>query len=247
MIPAMKRHAFSRAARFLHVAAPACLLIAGCRPVEERPSTGLRFSAPLPEARRAAATAPENAQWLAAWRSLRETLEPLEQQLASAQQVHIENHFDAFLELDPDTLANDQLCSLFHFLQRGYFTVERQILIDLLERRLRRAETPVSIPQEGKPRLKDRLAAAMQRDELRLVDLDTALEYYRQPGDDNFQIPESLTDDELEELRTTVSNMLDTTRASIAEMDNKLAGLKARAFPESFVETAAPAPEEEGR
>ena len=226
----MQRHATLRTA-LLCAAVPACLLLASCEPAGDSDApVRPRYQAPLPVPRRAANPNPENAQWLAAWRDLRTQLAPLEDQLARAQKMHLDYHFDAFLELDPETIDKDQLCSLFHFLQRGYFTVEREVLLRLLERRLQRASTPMPIPTTEKTSLKDLLAAAMQRDELRMVDLESALAFYRQPGDDSFQIPATLTEEEEAELRTTVTDMLEETRKSVAAMDAKIEKLKAQVF-----------------
>jgi len=226
----MQRHATLRTA-LLCAAVPACLLLAACEPTGDSDApVRARYQAPLPPPRRAANPNPDNALWLAAWRDLRTQLAPLEERLASAQKMHLDYHFDAFLELDPETIGKDQLCSLFHFLQRGYFTVEREVLLRLLDLRLQRAATPMPIPLVEKTSLKDRLAAAMHRDELRMVDLETALAFYRQPGDDTFQIPATLTEDEEVELRTTVTDMLEETRKSVAVMDAKIEKLKAQVF-----------------
>ncbi len=212
-------------------AGAACLFLSACDPTNDPNYTGPpRYQAPLPSPRRAENADPENAQWLAAWRDLRTQLAPLEEKLAAAQKMHLDYHFDAFLNLDPETIGIEQLCSLFHFLQRGYFTVERQVLIHLLERRLERTTTPLTLPGGSQSSLKDRLAAAMHRDELRMVDLETALAFYRQPGDGDLQIPASLTPEEEAELRTTVSGMLEETQKSVEEMDAKIATLKAQVF-----------------
>jgi hypothetical protein len=228
----MKPRLRDQIARLCRAAGAACLFLAACDPVDSPTAPRPRYKPPVPEPRRAIKTSADNSRWIEAWRDLRSRLAPLEQQLAEAQKFHAENQFDSFLDLDPEAIEKDQLCSLFHFLERGYFTVERRILIHLLERRLERAAAPLAIPSGSAPRLKERLAAAMQRDELRMVDLETAIEFYREPDTNEFQIPESLTDDEMSELRTAVAAMLDDTRSTVAELDEKLAALKARAFGE---------------
>lgn len=230
-MPATNCRPYRCLSRITRAVVPACLVLVACDPVDDPSAAGpVRFRAAMPQPRQTANPNPENAQWLAAWRDLRSRIAPLEEQLADTQQFHAENHFDRFLDLDPETLEKDELCSLFHFIERGYFTVERQILINLLERRLHRSESSVAIPSGKRPRLKDRLAAAMQRDELRMVDLESALQFYRQSGDDDFQIPDSLTDEELTELRSAVSANLDKTRESVAEMDERIQTLKAQLF-----------------
>ena len=227
----MNRRIRRTAARCLRAGAPLCLLLAACTPTDDPSAVeASRFRVPLPEARRTANPDPENARWLAAWRDLRSRLNPLEEKLAGAQNTLSENQLDSFLQLDPESLEKDDLCSLFHFLERDYFTVERRILIHLLERRFQRSGSMVAIPPKTKTRFRDRLSVAMQRDELRMVDLEAALEYYREPGADNFQIPDSLTDEEMSELRTAVSDMLEKTRDTIAEMDGKIDDLKSQVF-----------------
>jgi hypothetical protein len=218
------------------MAAPACLLLSACGPGDDNasgdnaPGPPPRYRAPLPEPRRTAHPSKETAQWLAAWRDLRTRLAPLEEALAEAQKVHAEYQFDAFLELDPQSIGKDQLCSLYHFLERGWFTVEREAVIHLLERRLERVSASPVITASGKPRLKDGFAAAMQRDELRMLDLESAIEFYEKPGDADFQIPSSLTEDELAELRGVVTEMLDDTLDTVSKMDEKIARLKSEVF-----------------
>jgi hypothetical protein len=203
-------------------------MVASCRPVEEKPAAG-RYVPVLPEPRRAVNPQPEVVAWVAAWQGVREQVTSLQSELAERQRVHVENHFDGFLELEPETLDHERLCSLFHFLERGYFTVEREILVRLLERRIERAATPMVLPGEGRVTLKERIAAAMQSDELRTVDLETALEYYRRPGDEEFTIPEGLTEEETAELRAAVGEMLEATRRRIRELDVRIAALKEKA------------------
>jgi hypothetical protein len=239
------------AARLLRMAVPACLLLSACGPSDESAAgPPPRYRAPLPEPRRTAKPSKETAQWLAAWRDLRTRLAPLEEALAEAQKVHADYQFDAFLELDPHSVGKDQLCSLYHFLERGWFTVEREAVIHLLERRLERATAPPVITAPARPRLKDGFAAAMQRDELRMLDIESAIEYYQKPGDADFQIPTSLTEDELLELRGAVADMLEETLGTVAEMDEKIARLKSEVFgtpyeapPARPVPAATPEPE----
>ena len=116
-----------------------------------------------------------------------------------------------------------------HFLDRGCFTVEREIYIDLLERRLARPQTaPVT---EGRPRLKDRLAAAMQRDEQRLMDIESAIARYQAATGGDIKIPSELSPDELYELRITVRRMMDETRAKVDVLDARILELQAQLHP----------------
>ena len=223
----------SRAAA-LHCPHPLALALAGalataCSPVEEPPPPVAPFRAPAPAPRRNPNPHPELALWVTAWQGVQAQAAALQTEMQRLQQIHVENHFDSFLTLDPETLDLERLCSLFHFLERGYFTIEREILVRLLERRVQRAESPVGLPPAGRASLKDRISAAMQREELRLVDLETALEVYRLPGEEPFIIPESLTEEETAELRAAVSSLLAQARSRIAALDTRIAELRARA------------------
>jgi hypothetical protein len=217
----------------LSAVAPACLFFAACDPVDDPQAKPRHWQPPPEPPRRAVNADPANARWLAAWRELRKQLAPLEARLAELQKIHTESQFDGFLTLDVDSLGVEQLSSLYHFLQRGYFTVERRVLIHLLERRLDRTDSSLAIPSGlGRP-LKDNLATAMHRDEIRMVDLETAIRFYEETGDANFQVPTVLTEEETAELRDVVSGMLDKARSEIEAMDKKIAALKAEAFPGS--------------
>lgn len=215
--------------RALCAAAPVCLLFTACDPVDGPPLPP-RFSAPKPEARRAPVPAGEISRWIDAWRNLRDELTPLRDRLAGLQQFHTENHFESFLKLDPKTLDTTQLCTLFHFLDRGYFVVEREIVIDLLKRRVERASDPTGILPGSPVTVKDRFAAAMRNDELRMVDMETAIERYSKAGSSDIQIPNSLSETEHGELLSSVNAMLKSTRAEIAEMDRRIEVLKSQVF-----------------
>jgi hypothetical protein len=69
----------------------------------------------------------------------------------------------------------------------------------------------------------------MQRDELRTVDLETALEFYRRPGGAEFTIPDTLSETETSELRTAVASMLTETRRRIESLDRQIADLRQQA------------------
>ena len=233
-LPAALRLAFC-------AAVPACLLFTACEPTDSADGPPHPYKAAIPPPRRAQNPDPANAMWLAAWRDLRTRLSPLEEKLAGLQKVHSANNFDAFLDLDPETLGKEQLCSLFHFLQRGYFTVERRVLIHLLERRLDRTGM-LAIPADAKLTLKDHLANAMHRDEVRMVDMETAIQFYEEIGDSNFTSPGELTEEEEDELRSAVADMLDKAREEIADMEKRITQLKQQAFGESAVSGTDAAP-----
>jgi hypothetical protein len=206
------------------LAAVGCALSA-CGPAEPEAAPRAPFRAPLPEPQKAAAPSHENTLWLQAWRDLRERIQPLAEQMLALQKFFTENNLDPLLELDPATLETDRLCSLFHFLERGCFTVEREILVELLERRLARP-APVTV-SGSRPRLKDHLAAAMHRDEQRLMDIESAIARYEAATGGDIRIPDSLSPEELYELRTTVSRMMEDARQKVDQLDARIATLQA--------------------
>jgi hypothetical protein len=235
----MKRSTGSRPARLFCAIAPVCLLLPACDPVDSPSPAPARYKAPKLETRRATAAKPENVLWLNAWRNLRTDLEPLQEKLSSLQQFHADNRFDSFLGIDPETLDDVQLCTLYQFLERGYFTVERRILIDLLKRRLERIAEPAPQTESS---LKDRLAGAMHHDELRMMDIETAIDYYKKTSTADLQIPNSLSDTEREELLTNVNRMVEKARSEVAEMDAKILTLREEVFPGST--GVSPVPED---
>lgn len=205
------------------------LALPGCGPVEEKPGPpgGEVYVAPPVEPRRNSTPSPGVHQWLEASASVRAQLATLRQELADLQQLHVENHFDDFLALDPDSLDPGQLYYLHHFLERGYFRIEREILIQLLESRRARSEVPPSV-QAAPGDIAARLQSGLQRDETLLIDLETTIARYRAPGEAPFLIPAILTEAELAGFRTTVTAALKTERAKISELDARIAGLQAK-------------------
>jgi hypothetical protein len=81
--------------------------------------------------------------------------------------------------------------------------------------------------------------AAMQRDELRMVDLETALELYSQTASGYIQIPASLTAEEEQELRAAVARLQEETRETVAGLDAKIASLRLELFGEPIPEPVA--------
>jgi hypothetical protein len=206
---------------------PAALFLTACDPVRENPGppNGAAYIAPPPEPRRNPHPSPEVHRWLAASDSVRQQLATLRTELSGLQQFHVENHFDNFLTLDPATLDPAQLCYLDHFLDRGYFRIEREILAQLLESRRTRSAAPpaASTPAD----IAARLQAALQRDETLLIDLESAIARYKAPGDEPFQIPAVLSESDLAALRAKVTANLTAERQKIAELDGKITALGA--------------------
>lgn len=207
----------------------AAVCLTACDPVQEKAGVpnGTAYVAPLPEPRRSPNPSPEVHRWLAASASVRGQLASLRTELASLQQFHVENHFDHFLALDPATLDPAQLCYLGHFLERGYFRIEREILIQLLTARRDRAASRQSTGKSVPADIAARLQVALERDETLLIDLEAAIARYRGPGDEPFQIPTILTAAGLATLREKVTAQLTAERLQIADLDAQVAALRA--------------------
>lgn len=236
------------------------LSLNACRPSDENAANAggpPAYVAPAPEPRRNPHPSPEVHQWLQASQSVRTQLAKLHAELASLQQIHLENHFDDFLKLDPATMEPAQLYYLQHFLEHGHFRIERETLLQLLETtRSRQAASaslsPASIstfspesnsdsnadsnsdsaiaPPPAAPPTSDiaaRLQSALRRDETLLIDLETAIERYRSTGEDPIQIPPIISEEELQRTREKVANLLKTERLKIGELDGKIAALRA--------------------
>ena len=210
----------------------AVLFLTACDPVEERagPPNGLAYVATQTAQRRNPNPSPEVHRWLAASDSVRNQLSVLRTELAGLQQLHVENHFDNFLSLDPGTLDAAQLCYLEHFLEHGYFRIEREILIQLLGSRRARAATR-SIGKAPPADIAARLQASLQRDETLLIDLESAIAGYRAAGGEPLQIPAILTESQLDGLRVKVTAGLTAERAKIAELDAASAALRQQPVP----------------
>jgi len=217
-------------------AAPVCLILSACDPVDDPNAKKDTWRPRLEIEQRTVRTDPASEQWLAAWRDLRTRLAPLESRLAELQKLHADSHFDNILAIDVNTLNAEQLGSLQHFLQRGYFTLERRVLIHLLERRFDRTDPMLAVNTGDLRPLKDRLATAMHRDEIRMMDLETAIRFYQENGEENFQVPTFLSEEKTAELRVLVGQLLDKARAEVGRMDWKIAVLQAKAFPGQYPE-----------
>ena len=208
---------------------PAAIAPTACEPVREKPGlpNGAAYIAAQPELRRNPQPSPEVHRWLAASASVRHQLTALRTELAGLQQFHIENHFDDFTALDPHTMDPAQLCYLDHFLERGYFRIEREILLQLLTARRNRASADPSSRNDPPADIAARLQASLRRDETLLIDLETAIARYRAPGDDPLQIPAILTETELASLRAKVTASLTAERRRIAGIDAQVDALRA--------------------
>jgi hypothetical protein len=108
------------------------LMLTGCAKEEAPPPPLKRFiyiAPPKPVATRVPA---ETFEWVLMAQKLQADIEALESRLAKTQEIYQQNSFDGFLEMDVSGLGVEHLASLWHFAEKGYFTVVREILLKLL-------------------------------------------------------------------------------------------------------------------
>ncbi len=166
-------------------------------------------------------------QWAAVWTEVKGRVTHLRDELRERQAIHRANHFDGWLGLDPAALSPQELVSLFEFLKRGFFTVEREAYLALLEGQVRRLGTE-AVPAWRKETLKERTMASVEKAELTLVDLETALNFYRRTNEEDIYVPADLAAEELHELREACRKMQDEARTSVEKLDAEIAVKVAR-------------------
>lgn len=166
-----------------------------------------------------ATMAPEGmSQWLDLLAELRAEIDKIEANVSQASEVHRQNSFDALIQLNPDTMEKDQLCYLWHFAEKGYFTVEREIMVTILEDRKKRWQSGPSTAVN----IADRASLLAEKYESRLHELHVALELYAKSQEGKFYIPASLSEEEIGVLRGMVKEKLETIKTKIAELDLKI-------------------------
>jgi hypothetical protein len=155
---------------------------------------------------------------------LREKIAELEMELTEVSTVHRETSFDDLLNLDPDTLGNDQLSYLWHFADKGYFTVERLIMIQILEDRLNHDDVSLA----GAANIAERAKALSKRYEAQIRELQLAVDLYAERNTQQFNIPENLTAEQTDLLRGMVKEKLSVAKQECAVMDAKIDHLQKR-------------------
>jgi hypothetical protein len=206
----------------------ACLLAACDRaPDAAAPAAPKRFVYVNPPPPKATHVPEGMAEWLKLLSERRAKIEALRQQVQAVSTTHQETAFDELLKLDPYTLNNDQLCYLWHFADKGYFTVEREIMVRILQDR---KERPVF--QTSATNIAERAAQLAERYENELLDLEIALSFYVKPEDALFSIPNTMTDEQTEILRGMVNEKLIAARATCAALDEQIRSLQAEMAPE---------------
>jgi|GEM_PF-2226094 len=188
-------------------------------PAVETPPPAAR-PAPRPRPR----LRPETFDWLNRLRETQVVTDQLEAEFTDAQEFYREYALDEFLDFDPWSLAPDEVITLTHFCDHGFFTVEREILVKILERQvLDRPAVSVLAGRGASARLE---AAALDR-EARLASLREAAELYRRGRATEVAIPAALSPEEDQARRARLVDKLTVIRRERAGLDARIAELNA--------------------
>jgi hypothetical protein len=167
---------------------------------------------------------PEMFDWLNRLRETQVVTDQLEAEFTEAQKFYREYALDEFLLFDPWSLATDEVVTLTHFCDHGFFTVEREILVKILERKLLQ-QPETTIPAGGGASA--RLAAAAVDRETRLTTLREAAEMYRTGRSSEIMVPKSVTPEEDQAQRARLVDKLVTARRERDRLDSEIDRLNA--------------------
>ncbi len=173
---------------------------------------------------------PEVYRFLEAIGNMESQIANLEGDLYKVQELHESYDFDAFLNLDPWTVEKESLFYLSHFCDAGHFTVQRKVLLSLLEQKIARkkSEARSAAQSTGAKDLEQRLADAMLFREERIMDLEYVIELYNtRQGAQEFLVPDYVSPDDLAAMRADVAERLERQRTLIQELDREINALKA--------------------
>ncbi len=168
---------------------------------------------------------PESFDWLNRLRETDIISTQLEKQFLAAQAFYRDYAVDEFLDYDPWQLDLEELVALRHFCDQGFFTVEREILLKLLEHQLvESSETPETPNVTGAAA---RLAAAVTRQETRLAGLQEAAALYRRGQEAPVMTPSHLTPEAEQALRAELVDRLSAVKHVRAHLDARLTEVQA--------------------
>jgi hypothetical protein len=188
-------------------------------PPPEEPKRFVYVSPPPPKATHV----PEGmSQWLGLLGELRQQISELEARLQDASKVHRETSFDELLKVDLSTLGNDQLAYLWHFADKGYFTLEREVKLKLLEDQQTRPATTLNAPSN----IAERAQVLAARYEDHLQDLQLAVELYAKTKDVEFHIPNQLDAEQADILKGMVTEKLARASEECATLDQRIEQLQ---------------------
>jgi hypothetical protein len=167
---------------------------------------------------------PETFDWLYRLRETQVVTDQLEAEFAEAQQFYREYALDEFLDFDPWSLAADEVVTLTHFCDHGFFTVEREILVKILERKHLDHRPGASVAGGGATA---RLEAAALDRETRLASLREAAELYRRGRSSEVVLPGTLPPEEDQALRARLVDKLAAVRRERTRLDARIGELNA--------------------
>lgn len=183
-------------------------------------------NAPAPPAssatNRQARLRPETFDWLNRLRETQVVTDELEAEFAKAQQFYREYALDEFLDFDPWSLGTDEVITLTHFCEQGFFTVEREILIKILERKIIDTDDGAQAAPRGATA---RLQAAARDRESRLASLREAADLYRRGRSAEVALPGSLTPEDDQARRASLVDKLAGVRRERERLDTRIAEL----------------------
>lgn len=194
----------------------------------DRPAPATAPPDPAPAARstpsRRPRLRPETFDWLNRLRETQVVTNELEAEFAKAQEFYREYALDEFLDFDPWSLGTDEVITLTHFCDHGFFTVEREILIKILERKVIDTDAGAQTAPRGATA---RLEAAARDRESRLASLREAAELYRRGRSAEVALPGSLTPEDDQARRASLVDKLAGVRRERTRLDARIAELNA--------------------
>lgn len=167
---------------------------------------------------------PETFDWLNRLRETQIVTNELEADFAEAQQFYREYALDEFLDFDPWSLGTDEVITLAHFCEQGFFTVEREILIKILERKILDSDAGGATAPRGATA---RLEAAARDRESRLASLREASELYHRGRSAQVALPGSITPEDDQARRAALVDKLAGVRRERERLDTRIAELNA--------------------
>ena len=202
----------------------ALLWLVGCdrTEVSSEPPPPPRFIYVEPP-RPLATSVPEGmSAWIDKLEELNQEIDQVEEKLATVSTIHQQTPFDQLLQADLSTLGNDQLCYLWHFADKGYFTVEREIMLNVLEERQIRQ----SVPAVTASNIAERAQTLADRYRGHLSELRMAIDLYEKTQTSQFTIPNNLDAEQVEVLRGMVTEKLTLAKSECDTLDARIAELK---------------------
>jgi hypothetical protein len=196
---------------------------------EPRELTAVAPASPASGEPRAARITAATFDWVYRLRESSLVMDQLDKQFGDVQAFHRDNQLDEFLDLDAWTLPVDQLCYLNHFCEKGFFTVEREILVRLLENKLTRRTSAAGdgLTATAVPSLvAARLQSVVITHEQRIADLRDAIDLYRRGRDGQITVPDTLTPEQDQNFRALVVQKLAGERHKRDELDRRIAQLQ---------------------